>query len=214
MCMEWLAKRKIVAIVRGLQKDRIEQLADALYQGGIDWIEVTFDQAHPDTWVDTAAAIAALAKHFAGGVMPGAGTVLTDAQMRLARDAGARYIVTPNTNPALIAAAKASGLCVLAGAFTPSEIVAAHDAGADAVKVFPASALGASYIKAVRAPLAHIPLLAVGGINEHNAADFLAAGCMGLGIGGSLVNQALLASGQAHTITEMARAYRKAVDAI
>ncbi len=214
MTMEWLYRQKIVAIVRGLKKENTMQLADALYQGGIDWIEVTFDQAHPETFADTSAAIAALATQFAGKVMPGAGTVLTIDQMQQAKDAGAQYIVTPNTNPRLIETAKVNGLYVLAGALSPTEIVIAHEAGADAVKVFPAGQLGPAYIKAIRAPLSHIPLMAVGGVNEQNAADFLAAGCMGLGIGGSLVNQKLLEDGQAHKITEMARTYRKAVDAL
>jgi hypothetical protein len=92
---------------------------------------------------------------------------------------------------------KALGLGLFPGAFTPTEILAAYEAGADGVKVFPASALGPSYIKAVRAPLSHIPLLAVGGINEKNAAEFLRAGCVGLGVGGTLVVQWPMFGGKA-----------------
>ena len=94
----------------------------------------------------------------------------------------------------------------------PSEIVEAYEAGADAVKVFPVGNLGPSYIKAIKAPLSHIPLMAVGGVNEKNAAGFLAAGCCGIGVGGNLVNKSWIEAGEWDKITELAQAYRKAVD--
>ena len=126
-------------------------------------------------------------------------------------DAGGRYLVTPATQPEIIRMGKALGLGLFPGAFTPTEILAAYEAGADGVKVFPASALGPSYIKAVRAPLSHIPLLAVGGINEKNAAEFLRAGCVGLGVGGSLVNKQWIADGEWDKITALAKEYVKAI---
>ncbi len=209
---EWVQERKIIAIVRGLAPEYMTRLAEALWQGGIDLMEVTFSQARPDTWRDTAAAIEAIGRHMAGSMLVGAGTVLTGEQLQLAVDAGARYIITPNTNPELIRRVKDAGLCAFPGALTPTEIETAYRAGADAVKVFPAGTLGPGYIKAVKAPLSHIPLMAVGGVNERNTADFLAAGCCGVGVGGNLVNAKWIQAGEWEKITELARAYRKAVE--
>ena len=127
-------------------------------------------------------------------------------------EAGGRYLVTPATQPEIIRMGKALGLGLFPGALTPTEILAAGSAGADAVKVFPAAAVGADYIKAVRAPLSHIPLLAVGGVDEKNAAAFMKAGCVGLGIGGRLVNKEWIESGEWDRITTLAREIRKAVN--
>lgn len=210
--LEWVQRSKIIAIVRGLAPEHMLKLADALYAGGIDLMEVTFNQAKPETWKDTAAAIQAIGEHMAGKMLAGAGTVITEEQLQMAIDAGAKYIITPNTKPDLIRKVKAAGLCSFPGAMTPSEIVTAFEAGADAVKLFPAGSLGPAYIKAVRAPLSHIPLMAVGGVNEKNAVDFLAAGCCGLGVGGNLVNKDWIAAGEWSKITALANEYRKAVD--
>lgn len=209
--MEWVQDRKIIAIVRGLAPESMLDLARALVAGGIDLIEVTFNQSKPETWTDTAAAIRAIATELEGCALAGAGTVMNEEQLRLAADAGARYIITPNTNPALIGRVKQAGLCAFPGAMTPSEIAEAYEAGANAVKVFPAGTLGPGYIKAVRAPLSHIPLMAVGGVNEKNAADFFAAGCVGIGVGGNLVNKEWIAAGAWEKITALAAAYRKVV---
>lgn len=209
--MEWVLARKVIAIVRGLSPEPMLGLSDALYAGGIDLMEVTFNQAKPETWKDTAAAIQAISRHMEGKMLVGAGTVLTQEQLQMAADAGAKYIITPNTNTALIRQVKALGLASFPGAMTPSEIQAAYEAGADAVKLFPAGSLGPSYVKAVRAPLSHIPLMAVGGVNEKNAADFLAAGCCGLGVGGNLVNKDWIDAGQWDKITALAAEYRKVV---
>lgn len=209
--LEWVKSSKIIAIVRGLSPAYMLKLADALYAGGIDLMEVTFNQQKPETWQDTAAAIKAIGEHMQGRMLAGAGTVITDEQLELAYQAGAKYIITPNTNPELIRRVKELGLCAFPGAFTPSEIVEAYRAGADAVKVFPAGNLGPSYIKAIRAPLSNIPLMAVGGVNEKNTADFLAAGCCGVGVGGNLVNKEWIENGEWDKITALAAEYRKAV---
>ena len=212
--MEWVRAKKIIAIVRGLKPDYMLRLADALYAGGIDLMEVTFNQKQPETWQDTAGAIRAIAGHMEGRMLPGAGTVLNQRQLDMARDAGAAYIITPNTNPELIGKVKEYGLASFPGAFTPSEIEAAWEAGADAVKVFPAGSMGPSYIKAVKAPLSHIPLMAVGGVNEKNCAEFMAAGCCGIGVGGNLVNKTWIENGQWDRITALAAEFRKAVESV
>ncbi|MBR3925019.1 MAG: bifunctional 4-hydroxy-2-oxoglutarate aldolase/2-dehydro-3-deoxy-phosphogluconate aldolase [Kiritimatiellae bacterium] len=196
---------KVVAIVRGFAPDICLKLADSYRQGGIRLVEVTFNQKAPDTWKDTAAAIKAIRETFDGEVRAGAGTVLTDDQLSMCVDAGGEYIVTPNVNPTLIRSAVERGLAAMPGAFTPSEAVEAWEAGASFVKLFPAGSLGPDYVKAVRAPLSHIPFLAVGGVSAANAADFMRAGCVGVGVGGNLTNKEWIAEGAWDRIAEAAR---------
>lgn len=202
-----IGERKIIAIVRGLEPSLLLELAQALYAGGIDLIEVTFPQNDPSRWQETANGIRTLASALNGKLMVGAGTVVTTQQLMMAYDAGARYIITPNIDTRIIHDTRKLGLVSLPGAFTPSEIAAAYDAGADMVKVFPAGSLGPGYIKAVKAPLSHVPLMAVGGINEKNAADFLRAGAAGIGVGGNLVQKDWLVQGKADQITALAKEY-------
>ena len=181
--MERVRSGKIIAIVRGLEKRHMLALAGALSEGGISMMEVTFDQCDPGKWADTCAAIELVSQEFSGGMLIGAGTVMSVAQLEMAHAAGARYMVSPDTNPDVIRAAKGLNMAAFPGALTPTECVTDYNAGADAVKVFPAGNFGPAYIKALRAPLAHIPMLAVGGITVDNARSFIEAGCVGLGIG-------------------------------
>ena len=209
--LEYVKERKIVAIVRGLSPEYLIRLGHAFEEGGIGLMEVTYNQSAPETWKDTANGIEAVEKEFGDRLLVGAGTVITLEQVSMTYNAGGHYLVTPTTQPEIIRAGKALGLGLYPGAFTPSEILAAYDAGADAVKVFPASCLGPGYIKAIRAPLSHIPLMAVGGVNEKNAADFLKAGCVGLGVGGNLVNKEWIRDGEWEKITALAKEFKKAV---
>ena len=191
--LEAVRKRKIIAIVRGLAPEYLVRLGHALAEGGIGMMEITYDQKNPESW------------------LAGAGTVITLQQVSMTYNAGGHYLVTPATQPEIIRAGKALGLGLFPGALTPTEILTAYEAGADAVKVFPAASLGPGYIRAVRAPLSHIPLMAVGGINEKNAADFMKAGCVGLGVGGNLVNKEWIRDGEWAKITELAKEFTKAV---
>ena len=209
--LEYVKERKIVAIVRGLSPEYLIRLGHAFEEGGIGLMEVTYNQSAPETWKDTARGIEAVEKEFGDRLLVGAGTVITLEQVSMTYNAGGHYLVTPTTQPEIIRAGKALGLGLYPGAFTPSEILAAYEAGADAVKVFPASCLGPGYIKAIRAPLSHIPLMAVGGVNEKNAADFLKAGCVGLGVGGNLVNKEWIRDGEWEKITALAKEFKKAV---
>lgn len=208
--LDYVRQRKIVAIVRGLAPEYLIRLGHALEEGGVGLMEVTYNQRAPETWRETAAGIEALSREFGDRLLAGAGTVIRPEQVRMTYDAGGRYLVTPTTQPEIIRMGKALGLGVYPGALTPTEILAAHEAGADAVKVFPAGTMGPGYIKAVRAPLSHIPLLAVGGVDEKNAADFIRAGCVGLGVGGKLVNREWIENGEWDKITALAGAFMRA----
>ena len=198
-------ENRIIAIIRGFAPDVCLKLAEAYQAGGIRLVEVTFNQKAPETWKDTAAAIKAIRERFAGEVRVGAGTVLTVDQLKMCEDAGGEYMITPNVNPDLIRRCVADGLVAMPGALTPSEAVAAWDAGASFVKIFPAGSLGPSYVKAVRAPLSHIPFLAVGGVGPDNVADFMKVGCVGAGVGGNLCNKDWIAAGEWDKISAVAR---------
>jgi len=187
-------EKRIVAIIRGYAPDVCLKLAEAYARGGIGLVEVTFNQRAPETWKDTAAAIRSIKDHFAGAVRVGAGTVLTEEQLTLCEQAGGEYMITPNVNVGLVRECVRRGLVAMPGALTPSEAVAAHEAGASFVKVFPAGSLGPGYVKAVMAPLSHIPFLSVGGISPDNVADFIKAGCVGAGVGGNLTNKEWIAT--------------------
>ena len=181
--VEWALKEKIIAIVRGMEAKDCLRVAQALYDGGIRLMEITYDQRDPAQWAKTADAIGKIAEAFEGRMLVGAGTV---------------------TTPEL-------ELVSMPGAMTPSEILAAHAAGADLVKLFPAAALGSAYLKAVRSPISHVRIMAVGGINEKNAAEFLKAGAVGLGVGGNLANRQWIADGAFEKITQTAQALVAAV---
>lgn len=194
----------IIAIIRGFEPRIYLRLAKAYKDGGIDMVEVTFNQKEPQSWKDTAAAIRSIKKEFGPDMKVGAGTVLTSEQLHICEDAGGEFMVAPNVNPAIIRQCVADGLIAIPGALTPSEVVEAFDAGASYVKIFPAASLGPGYIKAIKAPLSHIPLLAVGGIGPDNIADYIKAGCVGAGVGGSLTNKEWIAAGEWNRITAVA----------
>ena len=198
-------EKRIVAIVRGFAPDICLKLAEAYAKGGIGLVEVTFNQRAPETWKDTATAIRAIRERFAGTMRVGAGTVLTEEQLSMCIDAGGEYMITPNVNVSLIRSCVAKGLVAMPGAMTPSEAVDAWEAGASFVKIFPAGSLGPGYVKAICAPLSHIPFLAVGGISPDNVADFIRAGCVGAGVGGNLTNKEWIASGAWDKVAEVAR---------
>ena len=174
-------------------------------------IPVIITQKHTADDRETAACIRMLAEHFAGKMSIGAGTVLTPKQAVLTKKAGGKFIISPNVDKAVIRKTKALGLVSIPGAATPTEIQAAHKAGADFVKLFPAAQLGTDYLKAVSAPLAHIRYLAVGGIDETNIADYLKSGACGVGIGSNLVNKAWMEAGEFDRITALAKEHVRQV---
>lgn len=203
--LAFVEKEKIIAIVRGVDPEACVKVADALYAGGIRLIEVTFNQKDPDSFDDTAEAIATISEKYDGKMLVGAGTVTTPELVDFAVNAGAKYIISPDTNPEVIRRTLELGAVSMPGAFTPSEILLAHRLGADFVKLFPVGNLGASYVKALCAPISHVKMLGVGGVNENNAADFLKAGAVGLGVGGNLANKKWIEAGEFDKITEVAK---------
>ncbi len=212
--IEKIEQEKVIAIVRGVGAEQCLKVAQALYDGGVHMLEVTFAQNNPDSFVETARAIHEIAEQFSGRMEIGAGTVTTPKLVEMAAEAGAKYIISPDTNVEVIRRTLDLGLVSLPGAVTPSEILVAHNAGADFVKVFPAGSFGPDYIKAVRAPLSHVKLLAVGGVNEKNAVDFLKAGAVGLGVGGNLVSAKAIAAGEFEKLTQVAKELMKAVQSV
>lgn len=208
--LEQFKKDAIVAIIRGVADEKLSPLFEALYEGGIRWVEITFNQSKPETNPATAAAIRRMKTEFNGKLHVGAGTVMTLKQAELAIDAGAEFLISPNTNPEIIRYTVAQGVISMPGAYTPSEIAAAYEAGAAAVKVFPADSLGIPYFKAVMAAMSHVPLIAVGGVNENNVADYLKIGIAGVGVGSAITPKDLIADGNFAAITALAKKYTEA----
>lgn len=203
--IEQIEAGKIVAIVRGDFGEMIEEIAAALAEAGINAVEVTLNSP------DAIASINRLAMKFASRMAVGAGTVLRSAEVEQAAKAGAQFIVSPNRNASVIETTKREGLVSLPGCFTPSEIVEALDAGADAIKIFPANTLGPAYVKAVMAPLGKIRIVPTGGVTPESAADYLNAGAWALGVGSELVSADVKTAGGLERLGERARAFVKAV---
>lgn len=201
-----LRQDKLIAICRGAEGDTLLSLAAAICAGGIRFIEVTFQQEREDCADLARRNIEALCGM--PGIIPGAGTVLSPDQVRAAYEAGAKYIVSPNTDPAVIAETKRLGLVSIPGALTPSEIMAAHNAGADLVKLFPTATMGLKYFKDLRAPLSHIGLVVTAGITPDNLGDYLKAGAFAAGISSPLCDKEIMAAGDFAEITRRARAFR------
>ncbi|MCD8242028.1 MAG: bifunctional 4-hydroxy-2-oxoglutarate aldolase/2-dehydro-3-deoxy-phosphogluconate aldolase, partial [Lachnospiraceae bacterium] len=166
--LDKILEGKIIAIVRGISSEKIVALATAMEKGGINCIEVTFDQTSEAGKQNTLAAIRNIKEQLGDRVCVGAGTVMTAEQVRMAVEAGAEYMISPGTNEEVLRETKRLGKISIPGAFTATEAAHAYACGADIVKIFPAGTVGASYIKALKAPLKHIPMTAVGGVNPQN----------------------------------------------
>ncbi|MBR4770703.1 MAG: bifunctional 4-hydroxy-2-oxoglutarate aldolase/2-dehydro-3-deoxy-phosphogluconate aldolase [Clostridia bacterium] len=204
---ELIRNERLIVIVRGVKSEQLIPLAEAMYEGGVRLLEVTYSANGKVPDEETAKNIGALVEHFGDRMQIGAGTVLTEKQVALTAAAGGKYIISPNANPAVIAATRKAGLVSIPAAYTPTEIEAAYECGADFVKLFPVTSLGPSYVKAVRGPLNHIPLLAVGGVDLSNLADYAKAGVSGFGIGGNIVDKKMLETGDYAAITDLAKRY-------
>lgn len=207
--VEFIEKYKIICICRKIYGSELLELAHALHDGGIRMMEVTFDQADPDCIRETTEAIRMLNDEFGQEMSIGAGTVLSAAQVEAAKDAGANYIISPNTNLSVIRRTKELGLVSIPGAMTPTEILTAHDEGADLVKLFPTVRLGTGYFKDILGPISHVKLLGTGGLTEENIKEYFDLGMVGAGISGRLVDKKLRQAGDFDQITERAKAFMR-----
>lgn len=206
-----IEEEKAIAILRGGQGKDALNLAEALLAGGIKLMELTFDQKDEDARKKTVIDIAMLNEALGDKMLFGAGTVTSKEMVRLAYSAGARFIISPDTNPDVIRLTRELGLVSIPGAFTATEVMTAYRAGADFVKLFPADLGGPAYIKALKAPLSQVKLLAVGGVKVENVTDYLKAGAVGAGLGSCLFTPAQIRNGEWETITENARRLKQAL---
>ena len=202
LLLRYLGECPLVAIIRGVRPDEVEDIGQAIYDGGIRIIEVPLNSPEPLNSIER------LAKRFGEQMLVGAGTVLDPADVRRVTDAGGRIIVSPNTNPAVISAAAAAGMIASPGYFTPSEAFTALGAGAHALKLFPAEAATPDVLKAQKAVIPKdVPILIVGGIRPDNMRPWLEAGATGFGLGGGLYK----AGQPAEETARKARAYVEGV---
>ena len=185
-------EQKLIVILRGIPKEKTEKVAKALYEGGARVIEVTFNQSDKNTLVDTAEKIKIIRETLGDDILVGAGTVLNKAQVKAAKEAGASFILAPNTDVEVIKYTKELGMLSIPGAFTPSEIMTAYNAGADYVKLFPITKDDIGYLKNIAAPISHVPFICTGGVNPDTIELFLNNGAVALGTGASILKKELI----------------------
>ena len=196
---------KVIVVCRGIAREKIVKVASALYEGGIRFMEVPFNQADPSTFSATAAKIKAVKETLGGKMHVGAGTVITMEQFELAKDAGAEIIVSPTLEEDVITATKAAGLISMPGCATPSEMTRAYKLGADLIKLFPASLVNLKVIKEIRVPLNHLPLVCFGGVSAENIQEVLATGVVGVGVASAVLDKQALADEDYGKITALAK---------
>jgi 2-dehydro-3-deoxyphosphogluconate aldolase/(4S)-4-hydroxy-2-oxoglutarate aldolase len=197
--LELIQKTGVIAIMRAKSSDQLLAAADAIKAGGVQAIEVTM------TTPGALDVIRQATERYGSDVLFGVGSVLDPESARAAILAGAQFVVGPTLNLKTIEICHRYAIPVVPGAYTPTEILTAWEAGADMVKVFPSSVGGPDYLKAIKAPLPQIKLVPVGGVELDNTADFIRAGADAVGVGSALVSQKLLDAGDFATLTERAR---------
>lgn len=194
---------RLIAIVRAAEADYLLPVAEALHAGGVKVIEFAL------TTPGALEKLQAARQRFADALILGAGSVLNADAAQGAIEAGAQFIVAPHHDPAIIRLCHRDryNVPVIPGALTPTEILAAWEAGADLIKVFPASLGGPRYVREVLAPLPHVQLVPTGGVTTENVVEFLSAGAMAVGVGSSLVDKAAVTAGDWSALTERARRF-------
>jgi 2-dehydro-3-deoxyphosphogluconate aldolase/(4S)-4-hydroxy-2-oxoglutarate aldolase len=205
--VEALRRAGVVAVIRALSADAAVRAVAALVAGGIRGIEIAYSTP------DAAQVIAELDRRHGLSIFLGAGTVLTAAQAVEARQAGARFLVSPGTDQQLAPAMLATGAAVFLGALTPTEVMAAIRLGAQAVKIFPASLGGPAYLRALRGPFPDVALMPTGGVNADNLADWFDAGAVAVGAGSELCSPAAMRVGRWKEIEQSARRFTSGLDA-
>lgn len=190
----------VLAVLRAPDPAGAERAVEALIGGGVTGIEVTYSTP------DAAAVISTLRKAY-GDAVVGAGTVTTTGQAAEAAEAGAQFLVSPGIDEEVVAAMLATGLPTMAGALTPTEVMAATRLGVDVVKIFPGSLVGPSYLRSLRGPFPDVPLMPTGGVSASNVADWLAAGAVAVGVGSELASAADIRADDFAGISEKARGF-------
>jgi 2-dehydro-3-deoxyphosphogluconate aldolase/(4S)-4-hydroxy-2-oxoglutarate aldolase len=205
--LERVRQTAIVAVIRAPSGERLVEVAEALLAGGVEVMEVTF------TVPQAPRVLEQLAGRLGSRILLGAGTVLDAETARIALLSGAEFIVSPTLNLDVIRLCRRYDKLVMPGAFTPTEVLSAWEAGADIVKIFPSDVVGPAYLKALAGPLPQVRLMPTGGVNLRTAADFLRSGAFALGVGGSLVDPQAVAAGQFAQIEKLARQFIEVVRA-
>ena len=206
-----MMRDKLVLIARGIRTEVLSQALSVCADQGITLFESTFDHRLPNCLEENREKLKELKKQVGDRLRFGAGTVLNMDEVHAAADAGVEFIVSPNTDEAVIAETRRLGLVSVPGAFTPTEIVRAWNAGAHIVKLFPADDLGFHYLQNLKGPLPHIPLLATGGVNPVTIPQFLKAGVSAVGTGITILRPDLVAEENYEQIGILAKMH---VDAI
>ena len=199
-----LKANRILAVVRAPSAESAIRATEALVAGGITGIEITYSTP------EAPRVIRELAARYGEQIYLGAGTVTTPEEAAKAAEAGARFLVSPGTRRELTVTMKATGLLVMTGALTPSEVMAAIEYGVDVVKIFPASLGGPAYLKSLRGPFPNVALMPTGGVTPENIGDWFAAGAVAVGAGGDLVSGADLAAERYDEVERKARLFRSA----
>ncbi|HYF84047.1 MAG TPA: bifunctional 4-hydroxy-2-oxoglutarate aldolase/2-dehydro-3-deoxy-phosphogluconate aldolase [Clostridia bacterium] len=191
----------IVAILRGIGEEEALRTVEALCKAGVKAIEVTFNTPGVDK------IILSLLRSFSGEIIVGAGTVTNPASAVRAIECGAEFVLAPNTDAEVIAIVKRYGKIMVPGAYTATEVLKCYDFGADIVKIFPASSVGPKYIRDLRGPYDYIDMMPVGGVDVDNVGEFIKAGSIAVGVGGSLIRKDLLAKENYKAIEELAKKF-------
>ena len=201
-----IADSGVVAVLRGVEADQLIGIADALCEGGVTAVEITADTP------GVAEKIGDVAGAFGDEVVVGTGTVLDGETARTTLLAGAEFVVSPSLHEDVIETCNRYGAVSAPGIMTPTEAIRGYEAGADFVKVFPATTVGPDHLAAMRGPLGQIPMMPTGGVAPDNAADYVDAGAFAVGAGGALVDYDAAARGEYETITDTAREFTRIVE--
>ena len=205
--MQRLVDSGVVAVMRGADADTIIEVADALAAGGVTAFEITADNPEAMGLIEEVSA-----SFTEEEAIVGAGTVLDGETARSAIASGAEFVVGPTVDEGVVETCNRYGTLVAPGALTPTEAVSAYEAGADLVKIFPASSMGPSHLSSIAGPLPQIPLMPTGGVDLDNVADYVEAGAVVVGAGSAIMNDDAIAAGDFEAITETAREFTRVIE--
>jgi len=208
LVFEQVKELGLLAVLRGPSEEKTLRAVDALVKGGVKGIEITYSTPNAQTVVSK------LVKKYSDEILVGMGTLTTPEHLQMALDNGAKFVVSPMFDPALTEDFVRSGLLSMVGCFTPSEVFHAYTLGADVIKIFPGRLAGPTYIKDLKGPFPNIPMMPTGGVNKDNLADWFKVGAVAVGAGSNLCPKDMVLNEQYDQITEVARDFVAAVNAV